>query len=158
MWKREGEKKNIPCPQIDQEYKKSTEGETIVSNTIILLSLYQVSCKTKHWYQKIFWNFIDMAKMNAWILYGLHFPQNGKSRKDNKYLLKVSLKLPDTLVLANKVNPAGSRRRPPKRRSLEAPSRVNSLLKHCLSPMFILIKLHIDLALLPTKSDACYAV
>ena len=85
----------------------------------MLLSLYRIPCKTKRWYQKIFWHLIDMAKINAWILYRRHFRQNGKSHKDQKSLLQFS---PDALIIANKVNPYSSRGRPPKRRCLEVPT------------------------------------
>ena len=63
-----------------------------------------------------------MAKINAWILYRRHFRKNGKLHKDQKSLLQFSLELSDALILANKVNPSSSKGRPPKRRSLEAPT------------------------------------
>ena len=86
----------------------------------MLLSLYRISCKTKRWYQNIFWHLIDMAKISAWIL---HFRQNGKSHKDQKSLLQFNFfELSDALILASTVNPSISRGRPPKRRSLEAPT------------------------------------
>ena len=43
-------RKNIPCPQIVQQYNKSMGG---VNLTDILLSLYQTPGQTKRWYQKI---------------------------------------------------------------------------------------------------------
>ena len=63
-----------------------------------------------------------MAKINAWILYRRHFRQNGKPHKDQKSLLQFSLQLSDALILPNKVNPSSSIGRPPRRRSLEAPT------------------------------------
>ena len=94
-------RKNIPCPQIVQQYSKTMGG---VNLTDMLLSLYRIPCKAKHWYQKIFWHLIDMAKTNAWTLYSRHFRQNGKPHKDQKFLLQFSLELSDALILANKVN------------------------------------------------------
>lgn len=39
-----------------------------------------------------------------------------------KNLLQFSLEISDALILANKINPLSSRGRPPKRKSLEAPT------------------------------------
>ena len=154
VWKGEGEK-NIPCLQIVQQYNKRMIGVGLAD---MLLSLHQIPWKTKRWYQKIFWHLTDMTKINVWTLYRRHICQNGKSHNNNKSLLQFSLELLDALILANKVNPSGSRRRFPKRRSLEAPTTGKIPLKHCLSPMFVLIKSHIGQALLPTKIDADYAI
>ena len=78
--------------------------------------------------------------------------------KDQKYLLQFSLELSDALILANKVNLSSSRGRPQNEEVWRYLTWVKSLLKHCLLPMFVLIKLNIGQALLPTKIDADYAV
>ena len=78
--------------------------------------------------------------------------------KDQKYLLQFSLELSDALILANKVNLSSSRGRPQNEEVWRYLPWVKSLLKHCLLPMFVLIKLNIGQALLPTKIDADYAV
>ena len=102
-------RKNIPCPQIVQQYNKSMGG---VNLTDILLSLYQTPGKTKRWYQKIFWHLIDITKINAWVLYRRHFRQNGKPHKNHKSLLQFSLELSDALILASKVNLSSSNGQP----------------------------------------------
>ena len=73
--RKEKERKNIPCPQVVQQYNKSMGGVDLVD---MLLLLYKIPIKTKRWYQKIFWHLIDVAKINAWILYLHYFFQNGK--------------------------------------------------------------------------------
>ena len=55
-------RKNIPYPQIVQQYNKSHGGVDLAD---LFLSLYRVSFKTKRWCQKIFWHLIDMAKING---------------------------------------------------------------------------------------------
>ena len=139
----------------------------VVDLVNMLVSLYQVPCKTKHWYQKIFWHLIDMAQTNAWIRYYWYFCQNVKPHKNQKSLLQFSLELSDVLILANKVNPSSSRRRPPQNKEVwRLLPQVKSLLKQCLSPMFVLIKLpifvliklHIGKALMSAKIDADYPV
>ena len=124
----------------------------------MLRSLYWIPCKTKRWYQKTFWHLIHMAKINAWLLYRPHFHWNEKTHKDQKSMLQFSLDLSEALIFANKVNPSSSKERSPERWSSEAPTTGKSLLKHCLSPVFVLAKSHICQALLPTKIDADYAV
>ena len=148
-------RKNIPCPPIVQQNNKSMVGVCLADT---LLSLYRITCKTKRCYQKMFWHLIDMAKVNAWILYRRHFCQNGKPHKDQKCLLQYSLELSDVLILANKVNPSSSDDVSRNEEVWRHLPRVKSLLKHCLSPMLVLIKSHIGQALLPTKIDADYPV
>ena len=103
-------RKNIPCPQIVQQYNKSMG---VVDLADMLLLLYQTPCKTitkRYWYQKIFWYLIDMAKISAIITF---------VRIENHIRIR-NLELSDALILANKVNPYSSKGRPPTRRSLEA--------------------------------------
>ena len=122
----------------------------------MLLSLYRISCKTKRWYQNIFWHLIDLAKISAWIL---HFRQNGKSHKDQKSLLQFNFlsyqmlkSLPAQWIHLFQEDDLQNEevwRHLPREKGLP---------KHCLSPMFDLVKSHIGQALLPTKIDADYAV
>ena len=55
-------RKNIPYPQIVQQYNKRQGGVDLAD---LFLSLYRVSFKTKRCCQKIFWHLIDMAKING---------------------------------------------------------------------------------------------
>ena len=50
-------RKNLSCPQTVQQYNKGMGGVDLVD---MLLSLYQIQCNTKRWYQKLFWHLIDM--------------------------------------------------------------------------------------------------
>ena len=50
----------------------------------MVISLYRITIKTRRWYIKIFWHLVDMAKVNAWLLYRrhcdhLHVPKNTKA-------------------------------------------------------------------------------
>ena len=82
----------------------------------MLIALYRIPCKTKKWYQKIFWHLIDIAKVNAWLLYRRHSSQKGKPKNEIQDLLSSSLDVSNGLIHANKVTP--SRGRPSKRSSL----------------------------------------
>ena len=63
--KKKKKKKDIPCPQIVKQYNKSIAGVDLAD---IVIALYRIRCKTKHWYQKMFWHLVDNAKVNAWLL------------------------------------------------------------------------------------------
>ena len=117
VWKWEGEKIHSVtsnCSTIQQKHGRCQPG----GHVIIIISNTE---QDKALLPKIFWHLIDMAKINAWILYRCHFRQNIKPHKDQKSLLQFSVKLSDALIFANKVNPSSSRGRPPKR-SLDAPT------------------------------------
>ena len=57
----------------------------------MLIALYRIPCKTKKWYQKIFWHLIDIAKVNAWLLYRRYSSQYGKPKNEIQDLLSFSL-------------------------------------------------------------------
>ena len=56
----------IPCPDIVQRYNKSMGGVDLAHH---LLALYRINTKAKKCYHKLIYHFIDMAVVNAWLLY-----------------------------------------------------------------------------------------
>ena len=111
--KKEKKKKNdIPCPQIVKQYNKSIAGVDLAD---IVIALYRIRCKTKHWYQKMFWYLVDIAKVNAWLLYRWHYQQYEDATKNQKSLLVFSCEIAEALIDSNKMTPYSSRGRPPKR-------------------------------------------
>ena len=60
------EKKDITCSKVVTMYNKRMVGVDLVYTLIVL---YRVQCKTTRWYLRIFWHAVDIAKVNAWILY-----------------------------------------------------------------------------------------
>ena len=97
-------RKNIPFPQIVKQYNKSIAG---VDQADMVIVLYRIPCKTKHWYQKIFWHLVDIAKVNAWLLYRRHYQHYEDAIKNQKSLLVFSCEIAEALT--------DSRVRPPKR-------------------------------------------
>ena len=83
-------RKEIPCPQIILEYNKSMRRVDLVN---MFLALYCTPCKMNKWYQKIFWNLTDIAKVNSWLLYCHHFVQYDLPEKDMKSFLTLSLEI-----------------------------------------------------------------
>ena len=77
-------RKEIPCLQIVKAYNKSMGGIDLAD---MLISLYRVEVKTRRWYIKVFRHLVDVAKVNAWILYRRHYKQYGSPRNKNMSLL-----------------------------------------------------------------------
>ena len=77
-------RKEIPCIQIVKAYSKSMGGVNLAD---MLISLYRVEVKTRRWYIKVFRHLVDVAKVNAWILYRRHYKQYGSPRNKNMSLL-----------------------------------------------------------------------
>ena len=77
-------RKEIPCIQIVKAYNKSMGGVDLAD---MLISLYRVEVKTRRWYIKVFWHLVDVAKVNAWILYRRHYKQYGSPHNENMSLL-----------------------------------------------------------------------
>ena len=65
-------KKNIQCPQLVLQYNKGMGGVDLAD---MLISLYRIKIKTRRLYIKIFCHLVDMAKVNAWLLYCRHCDQ-----------------------------------------------------------------------------------
>ena len=116
-WCKKGKKrKDIPFPQIVKQYNKSMGG---VDLAVMLIAVYRIPCKTKRWYQKIFWHLVDIAKVNAWLLYRRHYQQYEDATKNQKSLLAFSSDIAEALIHSNKVTPCSSRGRLLNRRSTE---------------------------------------
>ena len=115
--KKDQARKKIPCPQIAKAYNKSMGGVNLAD---MLISLYHVGVKTRRWYIKVFWHLVDIAKVNAWILYGHHYKEYGLPGNKNKSLLIFSQEIAEGLIHANKATtPGSSRGRPSKRKTVE---------------------------------------
>ena len=118
--KKEKKRINVSCPQIVNQYNKSMGGVDLAD---MLIALYRIPIRTKRWYLKIFWHLVDIAKVNAWILYKRHYEQTKlmlPNQSNNfKKLLEFSNDISYALIGADKVAPTSSRGRPPKRRSTD---------------------------------------
>ena len=66
-WDRKENKEiEISCPSIVAEYNAYMGG---VDLSNMLISLCCTKFKTKHWYLKIMAHYIDICKVNAWLIY-----------------------------------------------------------------------------------------
>ena len=112
-------RKEINCPQIIICYNKGMGGVDLAD---MLIALYRIAVKTKRWYLKIFWHCVNIAKVNAWLLYRRHCDELGIAKKNQMSLLSLFLAIAEALILANKsaLTPGGRQGRPPKRKSIDA--------------------------------------
>ena len=83
----------------------------------MLISLYHVEVITRRWHINVFWQLVDIAKVNAWILYHCHYKQYDLPGNKSKSLLIFSQEIAEGLIHANKVTtPDRSRGGPSKRK------------------------------------------
>ena len=105
-WVKKKQARNeIPCPQIVKAYNKSTGGVDLADR---LIFLYRLEVKTRRRYIKMFWHLVDIAKVNAWILYCRNYKQYGFPKKKNKSLLIFSQEINEGLIHANKAKTPNS--------------------------------------------------
>ena len=112
-------RKKVQCPNMILMYNSGMGGVDLAD---MLIALYRIKVKTRRWYQKIFWHCIDIAKVNAWLLYRRHSNQTKVPKRKQLSLLKFTTAIAEGLISANKVQPEetpGRPGRPPKRKSTD---------------------------------------
>ena len=90
--------KDTPCPAIVIQYNKSMGGVDLAD---MLIALYRIPCKTKHWYQKIFWHLIDMVKINVGTLYRRHVNEIQIQITDYITVLVFCIEISEALIHGN---------------------------------------------------------
>jgi len=65
---KDGSLKEVTCPQMAKDYNHSMG---YVDKADMLKSCYQISQKSKKWWHRIFWHFVDVTLVNAFIIYKL---------------------------------------------------------------------------------------
>lgn len=77
----------IACPNTVKEYNESMGGVDLVD---MLISVYRTNIKAKRWYLKVLFHCLDIAKVNAWLLYRRHREQmNAPKKQELSLLIKV---------------------------------------------------------------------
>ncbi|KAE8301015.1 hypothetical protein D5F01_LYC01165 [Larimichthys crocea] len=64
--KEEKKKISVPCPKIVSEYNTYMRGVDLAD---MMISLYCTPAKSHRWYLAIFWQMVDIAVNNAWLLH-----------------------------------------------------------------------------------------
>ncbi len=133
--KNKKERAKVPCPQLIAQYNKGMGGVDLAD---MLIAAYRIPMKTRRWYIKIFWHLIDMAKVNAWLLYRRHCDQLKIPKKPRLHLLDFILEISEALICANKAVSAETSAkpgRPLKRKSNEVQERVSKVGRKPTTPL-----------------------
>ena len=89
----------ITCPEMVIQYNKSMGGVDLAD---MLIALYRCKVKTKRWYLALIFHALDIAKVNAWLLYRRFCSQLGISNRKQMSLLTFTSRLADALIKSNK--------------------------------------------------------
>ena len=60
------ERVNVPCPSIISTYNKFMGGVDLLDS---LLSLYRIHIRSKKWYHKLFFHFLDVTVVQSWLMH-----------------------------------------------------------------------------------------
>lgn len=90
----------IDCPTVVQDYNKSMGGVDLAD---MLISLYRTKMKTKRWYLKVLFHCVDIAKVNACLVYRRHCDQLNVSKKSQLSLLKFTMSIASALTTAKTI-------------------------------------------------------
>nr|CAH7769898.1 unnamed protein product [Callosobruchus chinensis] len=86
--KKDGSLEEIPCPKLVKEYNANMG---FVDKMDMLKSIYEVDRKSKKWWQRILWYFVDVSLVNSYILFKKR--SQGKSLSLKIFRLSVVLGL-----------------------------------------------------------------
>ncbi|CAK6972410.1 piggyBac transposable element-derived protein 3-like [Scomber scombrus] len=64
--KEEKKKISVPCPKIVSEYNTHMGGVDLAD---MMIALYRTPAKSHRWYLALFWQMVDIAVNNAWLLH-----------------------------------------------------------------------------------------
>jgi hypothetical protein len=64
----------------------------------MLIAIYRTKIKTKRWYLKVLFHCLDIAKVNAWLLYRRHCVLKKVPKKQQQPLLDFSLEIAASLI------------------------------------------------------------
>ena len=86
------EKKNVEvqCPSAVMIYNKFMGGVDLMDS---LIALYRINIRSKKWYHRIFFHFLDMAVVNSWLLYRKDCQACAINKKEQLSLLQFKANL-----------------------------------------------------------------
>ena len=89
----------IDCPSIVRSYNQFMGGVDLLDS---LLALYRIPVRSKKWYHRLIFHFIDLLLVQSWLLYRQDADANGVVRKNQLPLLQFKIEVADSLILENK--------------------------------------------------------
>ena len=104
-------KKNIDvsCPKIVSTYNKFMGGVDLLDS---LISLYRIKLRSKKYYHRLFFHFVDMVTVNCWLLYRRDCDNFGFPKSQQLSLLKFKYAVADALYKQGKEIATAKRGRP----------------------------------------------
>uniref|UniRef100_A0A3P9I8W3 PiggyBac transposable element-derived protein domain-containing protein n=1 Tax=Oryzias latipes TaxID=8090 RepID=A0A3P9I8W3_ORYLA len=69
----------VPCPAVVREYNKNMGGVDLLDS---LIALYRTKIRSKKWYHRLMFHFIDMTTVTAWLLYKRDCSSIGMSKEE----------------------------------------------------------------------------
>jgi hypothetical protein len=98
---KDGTREEITCPKLVKDYN---ENMGFVDKADMLKALYEVNRKSQKWWHRIFWYFLDVTVVNAFIIYR-------EQRNDmKKTLIKFRLSLVTGLISAKTNTPTRAKK------------------------------------------------
>ncbi|XP_034066448.1 piggyBac transposable element-derived protein 2-like [Gymnodraco acuticeps] len=74
---------NVPRPAVVKEYNKNMGGVDLLDS---LIALYRIKIRSKKWYHRLVFHFMDMIIVTAWLLYRRDCEGTGMTRKEEMRL------------------------------------------------------------------------
>ncbi|XP_037778669.1 piggyBac transposable element-derived protein 3-like [Penaeus monodon] len=99
----------VPCPAVVTEYNKFMGGVDLMDS---LISLYRIHTRSKKYYHKIFFHFLDVTVVNCWLLYRRDSSDLDIPERKVMMLQEFKLSLAESLLLEGKNPMAKKRGRP----------------------------------------------
>ena len=89
----------IDCPSIVRTNNQFLGGIDLLDS---LLALYRIPVRSKKWYHRLIFHFIDLLLVQSWLLYRRGADANGVVGKNQLHLLQFKIEVADSLFLENK--------------------------------------------------------
>ena len=90
---------HIDCPSIVKTYNQFMGGVDLLDS---MLALYRIPVRSKKWYHRLIFHFIDLLLVQSWLLYRRYADANGVVRKNQLPHLQFKIEVADSLILENK--------------------------------------------------------
>ena len=100
---------NVECPNVVQVYNQHMGGVDLLD---ALLVLYRIPVRSKKWYHRLLFHFIDLLLVQAWLMYRRDADAQGLPRKQQLPLLRFKLDVAECLACAGKSEHLVKRGRP----------------------------------------------
>ena len=91
----------ISCPNVILQYNKSMGGVDLLDS---LIALYRTKIKSKKWYHRLIYHFVDMVVVQSWLLYRCHSNEMHVDQKDQQRLLRFKPELAYSLSKSSNTN------------------------------------------------------